>query len=249
MKVAIIPARGGSKRIPLKNIRLFHGKPMIVWSIEAALASGCFDKVIVSTDDKQIADIAIEAGAEVPFIRPDSISDDLSGTSSVVCHAINWLNKAIVNTDINKFSRYDKLNMSAVSHVCCIYATAPFISAKDINKGLEALISTKSDYAIAVTKFNFPIQRAVLVNSVNRLEMYQPKYFSTRSQDLPEAYHDVGQFCWGTPEAWLKNKVVFLAPTVPVMIPSHRAQDIDTEDDWLRAEIMFSASSSREKNT
>ncbi|WP_144210031.1 pseudaminic acid cytidylyltransferase [Shewanella donghaensis] len=238
MKVAIIPARGGSKRILKKNIRLFHGKPMILWSIEAALNSGCFDRVIVSTDDEQIAEISRAAGAEVPFIRPASLSDDLTGTSSVISHAIGWLTASIESKCL---SEPNAIIDDSVSYVCCIYATAPFIRAEDIKNGLQSLLSSESDYALAVTKFNFPIQRATYVNAENRLEMFQPEFFHTRSQDLAEAFHDVGQFCWGTSEAWLNQKVVFVAPTVPVIIPSYRAQDIDTEDDWVRAEMMFSS--------
>ncbi|MDP5144997.1 pseudaminic acid cytidylyltransferase [Shewanella sp. ULN5] len=233
MKIAIIPARGGSKRIPRKNVRLFHEKPIIVWSIEAALSSGCFDRVIVSTDDPIIADIALHAGAEVPFMRPAELSDDMTGTMAVISHAIKWLNSASTSVQNGE---------SSITHVCCIYATAPFINDEDIKRGFIALTAGENDYALAVTNFDFPIQRAVVVNQQNQLNMLQPKHFMTRSQDLPMAFHDAGQFCWGTVDAWLREKSIFSAPTVAVIIPSYRVQDVDTEDDWIRAELMFKAS-------
>lgn len=125
--------------------------------------------------------------------------------------------------------------------MCCIYATAPFISAEDIKIGLQKLTSGENDYALAVTNFEFPIQRAVILNAQHQLEMLQPNHFMTRSQDLPIAYHDAGQFCWGTTAAWLQQKAIFTSPTAPVFIPSYRVQDVDTEDDWIRAELMFKA--------
>ncbi|VEF25290.1 N-acylneuraminate cytidylyltransferase [Shewanella baltica] len=233
MKIAIIPARGGSKRIPGKNVRLFHEKPIIVWSIEAALSSGCFDRVIVSTDDPIIANIALHAGAEVPFLRPAELSDDMTGTMAVISHAINWLNSTLASAQKED---------TEITHVCCIYATAPFISAEDIKHGLHALTVGPNDYALAVTNFEFPIQRAVVLNKQNQLDILQPNHFMTRSQDLPIAFHDAGQFCWGTAAAWLQQKTIFANPTVPVFIPSYRVQDVDTEEDWIRAELMFKAS-------
>lgn len=225
MKVAIIPARGGSKRIPRKNIKEFFGKPMIAWSIEAALASGCFDRVIVSTDDKEIADIAQQHGAEVPFMRPAELSDDYTGTVPVIKQAIQW------------FAEYDE----APSLVCCIYATAPFVSASDIRKGLQQLEKHNAAYAFSVTSYAFPIQRAIKITANERVEMFAPEHFNTRSQDLEEAYHDAGQFYWGTAEAWLTEKVIFGADSVPVILPRHRVQDIDTPEDWERAEWLFKA--------
>lgn len=225
MKVAIIPARGGSKRIPRKNIREFCGKPMIAWSIEAALKSGSFSQIVVSTDDHEIADIAEQYGAEVPFTRPESLSDDHTGTISVIRHAIEWFNQ----------------HGQQPEHVCCIYATAPFISSEDIQRGFEILNDTGSDYTFSITSYPFPIQRAIRITPQGRVEMFQPEQFNTRSQDLEEAYHDAGQFYWGRASAWLAEKPIFSTDAVPVILPRHRVQDIDTLEDWRRAELMFQA--------
>lgn len=223
MKIAIIPARGGSKRIPRKNIKLFCGKPMIAWSIEVALQSACFDRVIVSTDDAEIAEIARKYGAELPFIRPAELSDDHTGTTAVIRHAIDWLCQQGLRVD----------------QACCIYATAPFVSVEDLRKGLEALNTSQCDYAFSVTSYAFPIQRAVRINTEGRLEMFSPENFQIRSQDLEEAFHDAGQFYWGQAEAWLEERVIFSSASVPVLLPRHRVQDIDTMEDWVRAEWMF----------
>lgn len=223
MRVAIIPARGGSKRIPRKNIKIFHGKPMIAWSIEAALQSGCFDRVIVSTDDYEIAEVSMSFGAEVPFMRPPELSDDHTGTIPVISHAIAWQN----------------INGNPVSEACCIYATAPFVQSKDIRRGLSVLQSTNADYAFSVTSYPFPIQRAIRITANNRVEMFQPECFETRSQDLEEGWHDAGQFYWGKAGAWLEGKPLFSKDAVPVVLPRYRVQDIDTAEDWERAELMF----------
>ncbi len=225
MKVAIIPARGGSKRIPRKNIKEFFGKPMIAWSIDAALKSNCFDRIIVSTDDKKIAEIAKQYGAEVPFIRPAELSGDHAGTTPVIKQAIQWLNE----------------HAQPPSHVCCLYATAPFVSADDIKRGLEQLEQANASYAFTVTSFGFPIQRAIRITDTNGVEMFSPEHFQTRSQDLEEAYHDAGQFYWGTVDAWLSEKVIFGPDSTPIILPRHRVQDIDTLEDWDRAEWLFKA--------
>jgi len=225
MRLAVIPARGGSKRIPRKNIRPFGGKPMIAWSIEAALQSGCFDQVVVSTDDTEIADVARAHGAAVPFMRPAELSDDHTGTIPVIRHAIEW------------FQRQG----TAPEKVCCIYATAPFIRAEDIRKGLEILDTTGCEYAFSVTSYAFPIQRALRLTTTGRVEMFHPEHFNTRSQDLEEAYHDAGQFYWGQSSAWLAGKPIFSPAAAPVILPRHRVQDIDTPEDWERAEWMFKA--------
>ncbi|WP_299948341.1 pseudaminic acid cytidylyltransferase [uncultured Microbulbifer sp.] len=223
MKFAVIPARGGSKRIPRKNIKIFGGQPMIAWSIETARNSGCFDQVIVSTDDSEIAEIAVSYGAKVPFIRPAELSDDFTGTIPVVRHAIEWLQSQYVN----------------IEYLCCIYATAPFLSVKDIDKGLQLLINSNANYVFSVTSYAFPIQRAVRMNDSGRIEMVYPKHFGTRSQDLERVYHDAGQFYWGKAKAWLEEKVIFSSNTIPICLPRYRVQDIDTPEDWERAEIMF----------
>ena len=233
MKLALIPARGGSKRIPRKNIKLFCGKPMIAWSIEAALQSGCFDQVVVSTDDAEIAEVARQYGAQVPYMRPAALSDDHTGTTAVVAHAINWF-AAQGNTP---------------EQVCCLYATAPFVSAGDLCRGLAVLTETGADYAFAVTSYAFPIQRAIRITPAGRVEMFSPEHFNTRSQDLEEAYHDAGQFYWGHANAWLANKMIFSAASAPVKLPRHRVQDIDTPEDWTRAEWLFKAINQTKGNT
>lgn len=225
MRLAIIPARGGSKRIPRKNIKAFGGLPMIGWSIRAAIDSECFDRIIVSTDDDEIAAVAKQHGAEVPFVRPANLSDDHTGTMPVIAHAIGWQNQ----------------HGGAASEVCCLYATAPFVQAADLQRGLQVLQSTGANYAFSVTSFAFPIQRAIHITEDQRIEMFQPEHFNTRSQDLPEAWHDAGQFYWGKARAWIATKPLFSQGSAPVPLPRHRVQDIDTPEDWERAEWLFKA--------
>lgn len=225
MRLAVIPARGGSKRIPRKNVKPFAGKPMIVWSIDAALDSGCFDRIIVSTDDEEIAAIASKAGADVPFMRPANLSDDYTGTIPVVAHAISWMQEHAHPAD----------------SVCCIYATAPFVRAEDIRRGQSILEEGGADYAFSVTSFPFPIQRAIRLKAEERVEMFWPEHFASRSQDLEEAFHDAGQFYWGRSEAWLSGRPFFSPQAAAVVLPRHRVQDIDTPEDWQRAELMFTA--------
>lgn len=225
MNIAVIPARGGSKRIPRKNIKDFCGKPMIVWSIEAAQQSGCFDDIIVSTDDDEIAQVAQAAGASVPFMRPAELADDFTATTPVIAHAVAWHNA----------------NRQTVDNACCIYATAPFLQATDLQRGLQTLMAAKSGYAFSVTSYAFPIQRAIRITHNQRVEMFQPEHFNTRSQDLDEAWHDAGQFYWGQASAWLLGNPLFGQDTAPVPLPRHRVQDIDTPEDWQRAEWLFKA--------
>lgn len=225
MRLAVIPARGGSKRIPRKNIKLFCGKPMIAWSIEAALQSGCFDQIVVSTDDAEIAEVARQCGAQVPFMRPAELSDDHTGTIAVIAHAINWF----------------AAQGQTPAQVCCLYATAPFVSADDLRRGLAVLTEKGSDYAFSVTSYAFPIQRAIRVTPAGCVEMFNAEHFNTRSQDLEEAYHDAGQFYWGRADAWTQGRIIFSPAAAPVMLPRHRVQDIDTPEDWTRAEWMFKA--------
>lgn len=225
MRLAVIPARGGSKRIPRKNIKLFGGKPMIAWSIEAAIQSGCFERIVVSTDDNEIAEVARAHGADVPFVRPPELSDDHTGTIPVIAHAVQWQNDT----------------GPAATQVCCIYATAPFVQAADLQRGLQVLQSTGSDYAFSITSYAFPIQRAIRITADQRVDMFQPKHFNTRSQDLEEAWHDAGQFYWGQTHAWLAGKPLFSHGSAPVPLPRHRVQDIDTPEDWKRAEWLFKA--------
>lgn len=226
MRVAVIPARGGSKRIPGKNIRLFCGLPMIARPIEAAIRSACFDRVIVSTDDEAIAAIAREYGAEVPFMRPPELSDDHTPTIPVIAHAIEWLRDHGVQPQ----------------SVCCIYATAPFISADDLRAGLAQLEDKHLDYVFSATRFSFPIQRALRMGADGRVSMFHPEQFNTRSQDLEESFHDAGQFYWGQANAWTAGLPIFSSNSAIVQLPSWRVQDIDTEEDWHRAEKLFLAS-------
>lgn len=223
MKVAIIPARGGSKRIPRKNIKSFCGKPMIAWSIEAAINSQCFDQIIVSTDDKEIADIAVKYGALVPFMRPKILADDHADIMLVISHALGHLTS----------------KDNVIDYACCINATAPFICSEDIKKGFEMIVAADSDYAVSVTSFPFPIQRAVRVTSAGNVEMFQPEHFHSHSQDLEEAYHDAGQLYWGTLNSWVNNKPLYSSKTLPIYLPRYRVQDIDTDEDWESAELMF----------
>jgi N-acylneuraminate cytidylyltransferase len=230
-RVAIIPARGGSKRIPRKNIKAFHGKPMIAWSIEAATASGCFDKVIVSTDDAEIADVAREWGATVPFMRPPELSDDYAGTLPVIRHAVEWLSE----------------HGAVVDYACCLYATAPFVSSGDLRRGWQLIQQSKCSYAFSVTSYAFPIQRAIRIGKDGAVEMFDPAAFSSRSQDLEPAWHDAGQFYWGRPETWRAQRPIFTPAARVVQLPRHRVQDIDEPEDWLRAELMFRALQQRKE--
>lgn len=230
MKVAIIPARGGSQRIPRKNIKNFAGKPIIAWSIEEASRSQLFDRIIVSTDDQEIADIAKQYGAEIPFMRPAEISDQFTGTNEVVKHAILWLQD----------------NGTPIEYACCIYATAPFVQARYLKQGHDSLVERKQEerdlsYAFSVTSFPFPIERAIRINGQERVEAIWPDNRSKRSQDLEEAYHDAGQFYWGTAEAFIHNRPLFSPISIPVVLPRYLVQDIDSMEDWLRAEFMFKA--------
>lgn len=222
MKVAIIPARGGSKRIPKKNIKSFFGKPMITWAIDAAIKSECFDRIVVSTDDVEVADVAKGCGAEVPFMRPSELSDDHAGTIPVITHAIERLN----------------IQAAPVEFACCIYATAPFLKPEDLRQGLDVLQHSGSEYAFSVTSYPSPIQRALRITADQRVEMFQPENFNLRSQDLEDAWHDAGQFYWGHAAAWLAGKPLFSRNASPVKLPRHRVQDIDTLDDWRQAEIL-----------
>jgi N-acylneuraminate cytidylyltransferase len=223
MKIAVIPARGGSKRIPRKNIKYFCGKPMIAWSIDVAKMSGLFDHIIVSTDDVEIAEISRKWGAEVPFMRPAELSNDYAGTTEVIAHATKWALEQDFEVDA----------------ACCIYATAPFIQVDDLKRGFSALESGDWAYAFTATDFAAPIFRAFKQSADGGIEMFFPEHFSTRSQDLPTALHDAGQLYWGRPSAWMEAKRIFDRHSVPVIIPRWRVQDIDDQDDWIRAEMIY----------
>ena len=219
MTVALIPARGGSKRIPRKNIKNFCGKPIIAYSIEAASASKCFDRIVVSTDDEEIASIATHYGAEVPFIRPSELADDFASTIDVVNHGIQ------------------ALALPTESWLCCLYATAPFVKPEDLISARSMFMEQSLDYVFSATEYLFPIQRAFRLNHEGMCEMFTPEYFSARSQDLEPAYHDAGQFYFGKVSAFLRGAAIFhQSVSKPLLLPSYRVQDIDTPDDWVRAE-------------
>ncbi|QNG28270.1 pseudaminic acid cytidylyltransferase [Synechococcus sp. HK01-R] len=228
MDLCVIPARGGSKRIPRKNIRDFCGKPIIAWSIEAAHSSGCFDRVVVSTDDDEIANVAKRWGAEIPFRRSVELSDDFAGTIPVIVHAVEWC----INQGLN------------LDSVCCLYATAPFVDSGDIAKGRELLNTALPDrFVFSATTYSSPIQRALRLDPLTgQAHMWHPDQFFRRSQDLEPAYHDAGQFYWGRAHAWLQVSNLFEG-SVPLLLPRWRVQDIDTRDDWTQAELMRRAQS------
>lgn len=223
MNVAIIPARGGSKRIIKKNVKLFFGKPIIAYSIENAIKSLLFDKVIVSTDDNEIARIAIEYGAEVPFMRPSELSDDFSGTHDVIGHAV----KSLEN------------NGEEIRYVCCLYATAPLLKMNYLIKGYDLIKSGKWESVIAATKFSYPIFRSFEKLENGSLKMFFPEHYSSRSQDLSEAFHDAGQFYWANAKVWKDKPNRFSENSTIVELPNYLVQDIDTMEDWIRAENLF----------
>jgi N-acylneuraminate cytidylyltransferase len=228
LNIAIIPARGGSKRIPGKNIRPFCGLPMIAWPIAAATASGLFDHIIVSTDDPAIADVARAAGVEVPFTRPAELADDHSGTTDVIVHALSWAAQA-------------GLQLEAA---CCIYATAAFVSPEMLADARQ-LLSPECDYAFAAVRYGHPPQRGFLRAADRSPELVQPEHQATRTQDLPAVYHDAAQFYWGSRDAWLQRRPFFGPRTRFIELPPWRAQDIDSEDDWTLAEQLFAAMQAR----
>jgi len=223
MKLAIIPARGGSKRIPRKNIKPFLGKPVIAYTIAAAEAAGLFDRIILSTDDDEIAAVAESFGAEAPFRRPAHLANDTATTRAVINHALDWC----------------AAEGMAVSHLCCLYAAAPFIQAADIRAAYDLLATSGAAFCFPVTSFPFPIQRAVKRREDGRLEMFCPEHLNTRSQDLEHAYHDAGQFYWGTAAGFRSDAPLFGPDAVPLILPRWRVQDIDTPEDWIRAERLY----------
>lgn len=225
MNICIIPARIGSKRIPFKNIKFFSGKPIIAYSIEAAKKSKLFDHIIVSTDDERISKIAKQYEAEVPFIRPKNISDDYTATIDVVAHATKWCLK----------------QGWSVKLICCIYATAPLIDIKDLKVTFKAIKTGKWDYSFPICEFSEPIFRSFKKKSDGSIEMFFPENFDKRSQDFPIAFHDTGQFYWGKVDSWLRKKNIFDKFSFTISIPRWRVQDIDTLQDWKRAEALYEA--------
>lgn len=221
MTTCVIPARGGSKRIPQKNLRNFCEKPMITWPISTAINSGLFDRIIVSTDDSEIAEVAQLAGAEIPFKRPKELADDHTSTRPVVAHAI------------------EKLRLKGP--VCCLYATAPFVLAEDLKRAFLELEYPMLTYVFPVVQYPSPIQRAFWMNSDNDIIMVQPEHFSSRSQDLEVAWHDAGQFYLADAQQWRQDRPIFGPGARGITIPQKRAHDIDTEEDWELAELLFQA--------
>ncbi|MNP11489.1 CMP-N,N'-diacetyllegionaminic acid synthase [compost metagenome] len=223
MAIAIIPARGGSKRVPRKNIRPFCGHPMLAYAIQAAQQSGCFSKVVVSTDDEEIAGVARQLGAEVPFLRPANLADDHTGTTPVV---------------IDTIQRLDQLGIKA-EHYCSIYATVPLIQADDLKAAYQRLIASKAPFVYTVAEFGFPIQRAVRMDEQGRVTPFWPEQMAKRSQDLEPAYQDAGQFYWGTQTAWLGGISPAGGEGIGHILPRHRVVDIDTPEDWHLAELLY----------
>lgn len=232
MKIAIIPARGGSKRIPRKNIKLFAGKPMIAYAIEAAKESRIFDQVIVSTDDDEITQIAIAHGASAPFVRPSELADDYTPTNPVIVHALD---------------RSLELGW-AITHACCIYPSVPFIEANDIVRAYRLLVDSDAEYCFPIAEYPSPIQRALSRDTAGRVSPLQPQFQLTRTQDLMPAFFDVGQFYWGTAGGWRSGRTAH-ERGIGLHIPLWRAIDIDTLEDWKRAELMHLALSNESTQT
>ena len=223
MNICVIPARGGSQRIQKKNIKNFNGKPIISYSIRAALESKCFDQVVVSTDDDEIAEVAESFGAIVPFVRPYELAGDDVATIPVIRHAIEWFDARAYN----------------LLEVCCLYATAVFVQADYIRKAYKKMMQEQVDYCFTVTSFAYPIQRAIKITKESRIKMIYAENIKTRSQDLEESYHDAGQFYWGRAESFRQQKPFFSKNATPFILPRHLVQDIDTPEDWKRAELMY----------
>lgn len=223
MKVAIITARGGSKRIPKKNIKLFNGKPIIAYSIEAALGSGLFDEIMVSTDNNEIAQLAKEYGASVPFIRSAKTSDDYATTADVLKEVLqNYQRKA-----------------KDFEYACCIYPTAPFVTAQKLIEAFNKLKEINADCALPVTKFSFPIWRSFKMEN-GKVSYNWPEFAPKRSQDLPASYHDCGQFYFFKTSIFLETGKLITANTIGLEVPESEVQDIDNEEDWKIAEIKYS---------
>ena len=223
MNVAVIPARGGSKRIPRKNIRKFSGKPIIAYSIEKALLSDLFGKVIVSTDDDEINSIAKQFGAECPFKRPAQLSNDYAGTTEVIAHAIKWMEN----------------QGWTLNGVCCIYPTAPLLDVELLKISYDIFIKGKWDYVFSATEYVYPVERSFKVLDKRGLKLLIPENYNRRSQDLTPTFHDAGQFYWGSPEAWVEDRPIFSGRSTIIKLPAYGATDIDTDDDWKRAELMY----------
>lgn len=222
MRIAVIPARGGSKRIPRKNIRPFCGKPMIAWAISAAKSSALFSHVVVSTDDDEVGEQARQWGAATPFVRPEHLADDHTPTVPVVAHAI-------------EVCRAQGWSFDAV---CCIYPCSPFLQTSDLIEAMDLLERSNAAFVYPVSEYAHPIQRAMRRLANGQMQLLSPQYEMVRTQDLEPTYHDAGQFYWGQAAAWLAHGRMH-TDGLGMPIPSWRVVDIDTEDDWVRAERIF----------
>ena len=220
--ICIIPARGGSKRIPRKNIKSFLGKPVIAYSIDAALRSGIFEEVMVSTDDEEIAEIARQYGASVPFMRSSETANDYSGTEDVISEVIE---------------RYRALGQEFET-ICCIYSTAPFVKSERLYKAYGKL-NENTDAAFSVVSYSYPIQRSLRINKNGYVEMKFPQYLDARTQDLEETYHDAGQFYFVKTDSFFKEKTLWCRRTAPIILSELEVQDLDTETDWQLAELKY----------
>ena len=227
MRIAVIPARGGSKRIPRKNIKDFCGKPIIAYTIEALQQSGVVDRIWVSTDDEEIAEVAKSFGAEIPFLRPKELSDDMTRTVPVIAHAV----RVMMDHGL------------APTAVCCAYATAPMIQANDLKAALEKLLSRNWEFVIPAVRFSYPIWRSFSVDDQDRLVTFYPEKIKFRSQDLPTAWHDAGQFYWASADVWLQTlpigDMLSTKNSTVLELPTWRVADIDNEEDWSRAELLY----------
>ena len=224
MRLALIPARGGSKRIPRKNVKPFAGQPMIAYAIQGARAAGVFDRIVVSTDDAEIAEIARAHGAELPFTRPASLADDHTGTREVIAHAITACRSLGWTVD----------------EVCCIYPGVPLLRGEDLAAALNLLSPTRAEYVFPVTEFPSAIQRALRRSDDGLTAPFYPEHTQTRTQDLEHAFHDAGQFYWAHAETWLTLPSIH-ANARTLVLPSWRVVDIDTPADWERAEALHAA--------
>ncbi len=221
MRIAIIPARGGSKRIPRKNVKIFCGKPMIAWAIGYALESKMFDKIIVSTDDEHIAQVARDAGADTPFVRPADLAGDFTPTVPVIAHAV----------EACQAMGWD------VKYACCVYPCVPFLQTSDLIDAFALMQENDADFAYPVTDYSHPVQRAMRRLPSGQMQFFQPENELTRTQDLEKSYHDAGQFYWGKARAW-KARMKMHTAGVGMIVPNWRVVDIDNADDWKRAELL-----------
>lgn len=221
--LCIIPARGGSKRIPRKNIKLFLGKPIIAYSIEAAICSGLFDEVMVSTDDFEIANIAIRLGAKVPFLRSTHTGNDYATTFDVLEEVLQEYKK----------------NNNFFDFTCCLYACAPFVTKEKLIESFQILNRNNFDSVFPVMPFAFPIQKALKAQVDNKINAFHPNFTLTRSQDLQLSYHDAGQFYWMNTEICLQKEKILTDNSGSIIISEMEGQDIDSDNDWKLAEFKY----------